>query len=650
MGLISQKIRVVVFCGGRGSSSLIRELTRWSNVKLTLLINAYDDGLSTGELRKIIPGMLGPSDVRKTVSNFIDLYSNSQYAVLDFLNYRFPVNMTMQQESFIIGFFKLPTLDKQKKLPRQLGLICNRLEKKIKRVLFYYTYIFFDYLERNNKQYRLADSSMANLFYAGIFISTNENNKTINKFKNLFISNKEANVINVTSGEDLVLVGLKKDGQFMERESTIVGEQSQVPIEKIFLLRGYLNKKQIHELQRLDFNKKLQYLQNLSVIPEISSEAKETLEEADIIIYGPGTQHSSLLPSYITRGVREAIKANKKAKKILIININEDYDTQTLTAQDIFDNVLKYIGDDNKNSKYITHTLYTRTDSTTSVKLMGNHFIQGYGNSYWLADAFERHVSVGIHMGSKIVDTIFSIYENDVINLKPPIDIMVSIYKHKKAVCELIEELKDLNWDDNHSKITFHIQDFVEVPSKIPQNVTILRYEDATLESSSFKKWLNTLESRIFVSLIGDGVNRMKDVFFFARFLDNSAFSAVLGSRNQDKKQMIKSASNAYGYSKFWYFLWLFVIYINTSFYLIKYQKIFSDPLTGFRLYKKSAFKGAAKLLPKNINQFVITNFLLRNNLNIAELPVFYRTYSGFTDKFWRIKSALKGTLAIFFG
>ena len=60
--------KIVLFCGGRGSATIIRALLRQSDVELTLLVNAYDDGLSTGALRNFIPGMLGPSDFRKNLS------------------------------------------------------------------------------------------------------------------------------------------------------------------------------------------------------------------------------------------------------------------------------------------------------------------------------------------------------------------------------------------------------------------------------------------------------------------------------------------------------------------------------------------------------------------------------------------------------
>ena len=65
----SDKVEISLFCGGRGSANLIKELVKNSNVKLNLIINGYDNGLSTGVLRKFIPGMLGPSDFRKKLKS-----------------------------------------------------------------------------------------------------------------------------------------------------------------------------------------------------------------------------------------------------------------------------------------------------------------------------------------------------------------------------------------------------------------------------------------------------------------------------------------------------------------------------------------------------------------------------------------------------
>jgi 2-phospho-L-lactate transferase/gluconeogenesis factor (CofD/UPF0052 family) len=55
---------VVVFAGGRGAVRILREL-RARGIQTTALVNGYDDGLSTGLIRDLLPEMLGPSDFRK---------------------------------------------------------------------------------------------------------------------------------------------------------------------------------------------------------------------------------------------------------------------------------------------------------------------------------------------------------------------------------------------------------------------------------------------------------------------------------------------------------------------------------------------------------------------------------------------------------
>ena len=52
-------INVVILNGGRGASTIIPELIEKNNVKLTSIVNAYDDGKSTGEIRRFF-SMLGP--------------------------------------------------------------------------------------------------------------------------------------------------------------------------------------------------------------------------------------------------------------------------------------------------------------------------------------------------------------------------------------------------------------------------------------------------------------------------------------------------------------------------------------------------------------------------------------------------------------
>src|ERR671936_753881 len=86
-------LRIAVFCGGRGATSILRALLRTPGIHLTVLVNAYDDGLSTGRLRGFVPGMLGASDFRKNLARLLAMSSPVQFAIADLLEYRFPAGL-----------------------------------------------------------------------------------------------------------------------------------------------------------------------------------------------------------------------------------------------------------------------------------------------------------------------------------------------------------------------------------------------------------------------------------------------------------------------------------------------------------------------------------------------------------------------------
>lgn len=69
-------MNVVVFTGGNGNANLIKHLKDLSYVNLSLLINGYDDGLSTGIIRSANQGMLGPSDYRKNFTYILDDFTD----------------------------------------------------------------------------------------------------------------------------------------------------------------------------------------------------------------------------------------------------------------------------------------------------------------------------------------------------------------------------------------------------------------------------------------------------------------------------------------------------------------------------------------------------------------------------------------------
>ena len=65
----------------------------------------------------------------------------------------------------------------------------------------------------------------------------------------------------------------------------------------------------------------------------------------DLIIFAPGTQHSSLFPSYLTPGMNDAIARNLRAIKLLITNIQTDAEIAGSSAVDIIERALFYLNE-----------------------------------------------------------------------------------------------------------------------------------------------------------------------------------------------------------------------------------------------------------------------------------------------------------------
>src|SRR6187455_787028 len=92
----SPAVRVVLFSGGRGSSVLSKQLVNDPRIQLTIAINGYDDGASTGEVRRFLGDSLGPSDFRKNASRLALELGTSTPALVQLLDARLPLGLSRE--------------------------------------------------------------------------------------------------------------------------------------------------------------------------------------------------------------------------------------------------------------------------------------------------------------------------------------------------------------------------------------------------------------------------------------------------------------------------------------------------------------------------------------------------------------------------
>ena len=156
---------------------------------------------------------------------------------------------------------------------------------------------FFDYYDRapGKARFEFSDCSLGNLVFAGIYLDEgNSFNKAISVLGKL--SNIQADLVNVSDGACRVLAGLKSDGQLLTCEAEIVGKQSPVPILDTYFIDP-ADKDKLDSIRSLSREEKQTWLAAHAVPTELSDEARHTLATTDVIVFGSGTQHSSLLPS-----------------------------------------------------------------------------------------------------------------------------------------------------------------------------------------------------------------------------------------------------------------------------------------------------------------------------------------------------------------
>ena len=231
--------KISLFCGGSGSESIIKYFINQKNVELTLLINAFDDGKSTGILRKNIPGLLGPSDFRKNFSYLINLFSDEQRNLKKIFEYRFK-----KKDSIQVLYLSLQEgKNFNKFIPNEI----NFLEKKIKYEILDYLLLSTKFLYSTDID--LDNFSLGNLIFVGIFLNENNNfNLTIKKFANFI--NSKIQIINISSNENRWLVAINKKNKIIYDESKLVEQKQFIPIKDIYLIKKKNLNKEMNELSQ----------------------------------------------------------------------------------------------------------------------------------------------------------------------------------------------------------------------------------------------------------------------------------------------------------------------------------------------------------------------------------------------------------------
>ena len=310
-------LSVVVFSGGRGSSVLSTELITHPGIALTLAINGYDDGMSTGEVRRFLGDALGPSDFRKNASHLARTLRSCPEEMIQLLDRRMPSPCSREEALVTLRQVSGPAESRIGAFERELAA--------------------------SGRPFEFADCAIGNILFAGSYLAAKRHfNDAVDDYCSL-LGLPPGLIENVTDGTNAFLVAIDPDAGLLASEADIVDAKRQNRITDIYLLDRKPTGEEARALATKAPGDVTAWLEQRRTRVPINPDLVGKIARADLIVYSPGTQHSSLFPSYLTEGLSEAIAGNLSALKLLITNIQRDAELTGASAVDIVERAVYYM-------------------------------------------------------------------------------------------------------------------------------------------------------------------------------------------------------------------------------------------------------------------------------------------------------------------
>jgi 2-phospho-L-lactate transferase/gluconeogenesis factor (CofD/UPF0052 family) len=583
-------MKIVVFSGGRGCTNIIKALISQTDLDLTIVVNAYDNGKSTGRIRSYIPGLLGPSDIRKNVSLLLECYNSPQLA--NFLEYRLASNL---QRLPMLQFLELSN-------PNDFVSLSFKQYKSIELALS-----FFDKYQLNcDDMFDTFDCAIGNVILASLFLQYKNNfNSAITKYQEIFlpksvIKSQRARILNVTDGENLYLIARATSGEIFLNEAEIVVNENKEIIREIALVSDF-EKNSL----KLAFNNVRKPNPNQVVL--------QILKDMDLLIYGPGTQASSLLPSYLTSRVLDEIGKNLTAKKIFISNLIPDYDdpvSNVISRLETFFHLGNLIVPELKRKDLVTNVFSELNLSEIPNDLIESNF-PGiiFQTDDWLVESNKHLGSAIVRQIAKSCDRSFR-YKPGLISIIVYGDSSIGNADNFASVIESLKSNIELDFElimisSNVERDSVKVQDATEVNNKIKFMGSI---QESMLKSrGDVIAFINSMQ-----------LYNLSDLVVGIHLLVNNERSHfLLGSRNLRIFDLKKQIRSAYPTQPFRGFISYWGSLIISVSFLIRFRRFITDPLSGIKIFKKLDINEAAlEIIAKDIDVNLIKYFIK------AELPI----------------------------
>jgi 2-phospho-L-lactate transferase/gluconeogenesis factor (CofD/UPF0052 family) len=600
-------VSVVLFSGGRGSDVLSRQLIGHPDVALTIAINGYDDGASTGEVRRFLGDSLGPSDFRKNASRVARETRSCQPGIIEMLDTRLP--NPCSREDALRALESVATAGGAQ-IRQRIDAVRRELE--------------------SGRTFEFSDCAIGNLVFAGCYLYRERRfNDAVDDYCAL-LGLPAGLVENVSDGTNAFLVALERDRGLLVSEAEIVDGKQQNRISDVFLIDRPLSEGDRAALARLSREECAKWLEDRSRPIPLNRRLRERIGSADLIIYAPGTQHSSLFPSYLTKDLSRAIASNLTAMKLLVTNIQADAEISGSSAVDIVERAVYYLKEKGKLPlpvpTLITHYIINdpniqETDADAGYVPLG-HLETLEDPRLVRIGHYEDGVS-GRHDASKVLTPFLESFVTQRRRQRLAVWLYdaASLNKLSQSVLEMLRAgIQDLAVD-----VTVFYTADTDLDDAFMQPLPIALQNLRNGSMAPGKAFVQALAEREFdyaALFESSGMYRGEDLVSVISPLMSGRLDAVWGSRRLSLKDIEASYRLRYNHKALLGSFSYIGSHLLSAAYLTLFGRYISDTLSGVRAVR-SGFLTSLPVAPddKLANQYLLCA-LLSEKADVLETPV----------------------------
>ena len=606
----------MLFSGGRGSGALAELIDTDPRISLTVAINGYDDGASTGEVRRFLGDALGPSDFRKNASRLARLRDTCAPALIDLLDSRLPDRATAEH-------IRQLTTD----LERGAGATAGIDPAARTRAAAWLR--AFDAEYRRGGELDFNGAAVGNFVFAGAFLEVHRRfNDAVDAYCAL-VGLPPGLVENVTDGNNAFLVALDTDDRLLGSEEEIVDAKRRNRVSEIFLIDRPLEPTERARLAALPADAIRETLARREVTPRVNPRLVGALASAQLIIYAPGTQHSSLFPSYLTSGLSDAIAGNLEAVKLLVTNIQTDAEITGSSAVDLVDRAAFYLREKGRRRLpapcLITHYLLNDPESSDSsgayvplgrLESLEDPRLVRVGN-------YEAATS-GRHDAAKVLAPFIQRFVARERSVQRVAVVLYETVSANKIVQTVLEMLRGGVRDLRVELVLFHASDLPvddELVRRLPFPLIRVGATDEDLDAA-VRVALSKEYFDYVVLFESSGMYNGEDVASLVSHLTLGRLDAVWGSRRLSVRDIEESYRLRYRNKAILGTISYLGSHVLSLLYLALYGRYISDTLSQARAIRVSdALALPCPVTSKQANQYLLPA-LLRRQAEMLEIPV----------------------------